>query len=40
MSNQTSISSVEEEQSFLPKKRRCNDGSNASSIFDNATPNK
>ena len=32
-----------EEQSFLPKKRRCNDGSdsdssNASSIFDNATP--
>jgi hypothetical protein len=41
MSNQTSISSVEEEQSFLPKKRSCNDGSdssNTSSIFDNATP--
>jgi len=40
MSNQTNARSVEE-RSFLTKKRRCNDGSdssNASSIFDNATP--
>jgi hypothetical protein len=43
MINHTDICSVEEEKSFLPKKRRCNEGdnsdsSNASSIFDNATP--